>query len=142
MKIKTSLRFRQIAGLSLLGLAMGMLTLEVISAGVEPFIWFFIFLFSAWRIGRISQKGAFLHGLLTGIANSIWITMTQYLWYDTYLENHPAFSELFHDKTFEQIRGFIPALGLFFGLVSGLVLGGFSYVAALIFSRRNPGVSI
>ncbi|MFZ0968503.1 MAG: hypothetical protein WAN13_09550, partial [Candidatus Acidiferrales bacterium] len=60
--------------LSLFGLAMGIATVFVIPSKIEPFFWLVIFVVSAFVIARAAASRHFLHGLLVGIVNSVWIT--------------------------------------------------------------------
>ncbi len=63
-----------VARLSLLGLLMGIATVFVIPSNVEPLCWLVIFAVSAYLIAKRVAGKYFLHGLLVGIANSVWVT--------------------------------------------------------------------
>ena len=62
--------------LSLFGLAMALATVFWIPSRLEPFFWLVIFLLSASLIATRAPSRPFLHGLLLGIANCVWITAT------------------------------------------------------------------
>jgi hypothetical protein len=59
---------------SLLGLAMGIATVFFIPPNVSPVVSLIIFLVCACMIARRRPTGRFAHGLLLGLANSVWIT--------------------------------------------------------------------
>src|ERR1700730_2178896 len=60
--------------LSLFGLAMAIATVFVIPSNIEPVFWLVIFLLCAFLIARSRPNRHFLHGLLGGIVNSVWVT--------------------------------------------------------------------
>jgi hypothetical protein len=62
--------------LLLFGLAMGIATVFRIPPTVEPVVWLIIFLVCAYIIARRRPTGRFAHGLLLGLANSVWIKTT------------------------------------------------------------------
>ena len=74
--------------LSLFGLAMGIATVFVIPSNIEPLFWLVIFVISAFVIARATASRHFLHGLLVGIVNSVWITGAHILFVNQYLANH------------------------------------------------------
>src|ERR1700685_3775799 len=74
--------------LSLFGLAMGIATVFVIPSNIEPLFWLVIFVISAFVIARAPASRHFLHGLLVGIVNSVWITGAHILFVNQYLANH------------------------------------------------------
>ena len=73
------MNWKLIFQLSLFGLAMGIATVYVIPSKIEPAFWLVIFLYCAYAIAKCSGGKNFLHGLLLGIANSIWITAAHVL---------------------------------------------------------------
>ena len=79
------MNFKLVLALSLFGLAMGIATVYVVPSKVEPILWLVIFVISAWAIARTAPGRPFLHGLATGLANSVWITGAHVLLYDSYV---------------------------------------------------------
>jgi len=73
------MNWKLILQLSLFGLAMAFATVYVIPSSVEPFLWLPIFVLCAWLIAKRAPGKVFLHGLLLGIMNSIWITAAHVL---------------------------------------------------------------
>jgi len=115
------------------GLAMGLATIFFIPSGVEPFVWPVIFIVCAYLIAKQASGRPFLHGLLLGIANSIWITAAHILFFDRYLGGHPSEAR----TTFALAAAYSPkivmaGLGLLAGLVSGAVIGVLAVLVAKI----------
>ena len=79
------MNWKLIFQLSLFGLAMAFATVFIVPSGVEPLLWLPIFLISAYLIGRNAPKMPFLHGLLLGILNSVWITAAHVILFDAYM---------------------------------------------------------
>src|SRR5688572_3393572 len=116
--------------LSLLGLAMGIATVFVISSTAEPFYWLPIFLVTAYTIARRSPGSQFLHGLFVGIGNSVWVTACHVLLFDTYIANHPQEAAMMSSMPLPDSPRLMMALvGPVIGVVSGLVIGGLALVA-------------
>ena len=81
--------WKLVFGLSLFGLAMAIGTVFVIRSNVEPIFWLAIFLVCAFLIARRRSTGQFVHGLLVGIVNSVWVTGAHILFFGQYIANHP-----------------------------------------------------
>ena len=79
--------WKLIFGLSLFGLAMAIGTVFVIPSNIEPIFWLAIFLVCAFLIARKRPDRRFLHGLLVGIVNSIWITTVHIIFFSQYMAN-------------------------------------------------------
>jgi hypothetical protein len=121
--------------LSLFGLVMAIATVFVIPSIVEPFFWLVIFPVSAYLIARRAPGSYFLHGLLTGLLNSVWITAAHLLLFDHYIARHAREAEMmatmpFTPKTMMLITGPIV------GVVSGIVLGILALLVHRIVSTR------
>jgi hypothetical protein len=128
------MNWKLIAQLSMFGLAMALGTVFVI-----PEFWQSAFLLplqvlSAWLIARRTKR-PFLHGLLTGLANSVWITAAHIIFFDRYVTGHPQ------DAQVLQLMPNAPRLlmaltGPLAGALSGAMMG----VLAWIFAKmlRKP----
>lgn len=116
--------------LSMFGLAMGVLTVFVIPPAVEPFCWLAIFAACAVIIARRAPKKYFVHGLLVSLANSVWITAAHVIFFDTYLSHHP--SEAAMSASSASPRLMMLGMGPVIGVVSGCVLGAFSWIASKV----------
>jgi len=125
--------------LSVFGLIMAFGTVSLIPQNVEPVFWVVIFVFCAFVIAKACSSKYFLHGLLTGLLNCVWITTVHVVFFKTYLLNHaqidtaitglpPSFS--IHPRLALALVGSIP------GVLSAVVLGLFSFVASKISKKK------
>src|SRR5580693_7430787 len=120
------MNWKLIFQLSLFGLAMGFATVFVIPSKIEPAFWLVIFLFCAYVIAKRRPGLLFLHGLLLGLVNSIWITAAHVLLYDAYISRHAPEAALMQSASRHISPKLIMALtGPVFGIISGVVLGIF-----------------
>jgi hypothetical protein len=121
--------------LSLFGLAMGFATVFVIPSTVEPVFWLVIFIICAFLVARYAGGQYFLHGLLISIVNSIWITAVHVSLFYSYIANHPEYMQMLQQPgTPEALSGhprrMMAITGPIIGVISGLVLGLFCWVAS------------
>ena len=124
------LNLRLIGKLSLFGLFMGIATVYFITTAIEPVCWALIFVFCAYQIAKYGSANYFLHGFLLGIANCFWITATHILLFHQYLSNHPQEVEMMAKMPLQgHPRLKMLITGPVIGIISGLVLGLFSYLA-------------
>ena len=123
-------------GLSLFGLAMGIATVFAIPSNIEPFFWLAIFLVCAFIIARRAPGKYFLHGLLVSLVNSVWITAAHVLLFDQYIAHHAKEAAMMKGMPISP-RVMMAVTGPVIGLLSGLVLGLFAFVAARIMPRRS-----
>lgn len=122
--------------LSLFGLAMAILTVFVIPAAVEPIFWLVIFIVCALIIARQGGGHNFIHGLLLGIVNSVWITVAHVMFFDQYIAKHQAEAQAFANLPIAP-RVMMAIVGPIVGVVSGIVIGILAVIAAKLF-RTNP----
>jgi hypothetical protein len=130
---KTPIDGKLVAMLSMFGLAMGIATVFVIPSNVEPFCWLAIFLVCAFLIARRQPSRAFVHGLLTSLLNSVWITGAHLIFFDSYVAHHAGEAAMMANSPMPP-KLMMLLTGPVVGLVSGLVLGLFSFVASKIVS--------
>lgn len=117
--------------LSLFGLAMGLLTISVIPSSVEPICWLIIFLISAISIAKNCQGNFFLHGFMTAIFNCVWITAMQLIMYHSYVLHHPQVEASFAKTPLAtHPRLAMCIMDIIIGIVSGLVMGLFAFIAS------------
>jgi len=83
-----SINWRLVFTLSLFGLAMAVGTVSAIPSNVEPVIWLTIFVICAFVIARNRSSRHFLHGLLLGLLNSVWVTSAHIIFFSTYIHRH------------------------------------------------------
>jgi hypothetical protein len=126
--------------LSLFGLAMGIATVYVIPSKIEPAFWLVIFLFSAYVIAKRRPGLLFLHGLLLGLANSIWITAAHVLLFDSYAARHAQEVAMMQGPSMPAPPKVMMAMvGPIIGIISGVVIGIFTLIAGkLVKSPAAP----
>jgi hypothetical protein len=124
--------------LSMFGLAMGLATVFFIPPTVEPVFWLVIFLLCAYAIARAAPERPFAHGVMLGIANSIWITLAHVLLFDQYLANHPQEAQMMHSTTMPVApRALMLMMGPVVGVISGAVIGVLALIAVKVLRRKT-----
>jgi len=132
------MNWKLILQLSLFGLAMSVATVYLIPSKIEPVFWLPIFLLSAYLIAKQCSSKLFLHGLLLGLANSVWITAAHVLLFDTYIARHAQEAAAMQSMSVPVSPRVVMALtGPLFGFVSGLVLGLFAFVAGKLVKKPS-----
>jgi hypothetical protein len=131
------MNWKLILQLSLFGLAMAVGTVFIIPSRIEPLFWLAIFVVCAYVIATKAPGRYFLHGLMTSIVNSIWITATHVILFDTYIANHPREAEMMTKLPLSP-KVMMLCTGPIIGVISGLVLGLFAVVARRIVVSRSP----
>ncbi len=129
--------WKLIFGLSLFGLAMAMVTVFVIPSNVEPIFWLAIFLVYAFLIARLRSTRHFLHGLLVGIVNSVWVTTAHNVFFGYYIANHPKEAAMMNSMPLPNSPRLMMALtGPVIGIISGVIIGLLAYVAGKFVKPR------
>jgi hypothetical protein len=122
--------WKLIFGLSLFGLAMAIATVFVIPSNVEPIFWLAIFLVCAYQIARKRPDRHFLHGLLVGIVNSVWVTGAHVLFFSQYIANHPKEAAMMTSMPLpDSPRLMMACVGPIVGVISGAIIGVLAYLA-------------
>lgn len=128
--------------LSLFGLGMGIATVFVIPSKVEPLFWLVIFLICAYAIAKQSPGKHFLHGLVLGLANSVWITASHILFIDRYLAGHAREAAMMSTMPmYDEPKLMMAITGPIVGFVSGLILGLFAFVAGKIVKPPQSSIT-
>ena len=124
--------------LSLFGLAMGLATVFWIPSNLEPAFWLPIFAVCAFVIARAGSGNAFAHGIYLGLANSVWITAAHIMFVGRYLSTHRSEAAMLQMMPAPNSpRLMMAASGPVAGVISGVVIGVFAFVASR-FVRRKP----
>ncbi len=124
------MHWKLILQLSLLGLIMAVATISLIPSNIEPAFWFVVFLISAQQIASRAPEKPFLTGLLTGLANCVWVTATHAGFIVTYFANHAAEKEMLNSMPMPRSPRIMMALmAPVIGLVSGAIIGLFAMIA-------------
>lgn len=132
------MNWKLIFQLSLFGLAMAFATVYFISSGMEPLCWIIIFVICAYLIAKNCNSRYFLHGFLVSVVNSIWITVIHVLLFNKYILNHPQEANMLTKMPMpERPRLMMLMTGPVIGIVSGLILGLFAFIASKFIKKRN-----
>jgi hypothetical protein len=132
------MNWKLILQLSLFGLAMGIATVYVIPSNIEPAFWLVIFLICAYIFAKVRPPNLFLHGLLLGLVNSVWITAAHILLYDSYIAHHTQEAAMMQSRPLPvSPRVLMAVIGPLIGLISGVVLGLFALGASKLI-KNNP----
>ncbi|HYU23648.1 MAG TPA: hypothetical protein VEO74_00475 [Thermoanaerobaculia bacterium] len=123
--------------LSLFGLAMAVGTVYVIQSKIEPWCWLAIFIVCAWAIAARAPGKFFLHGFLVGIVNSVWVTAAHVLLYDPYIAHHSREAQMIANGPMAHPRVMMAIVGPIVGILSGLVLGLFAWIASKLVRSRG-----
>ena len=123
------MNWRLILSLSLFGLAMAVATVFVIPSTVEPLFWLAIFAVCAYVIATKAPGQYFLHGLMVSIVNSVWITAAHVLLFDQYIARHAKEAQMMARMPMAP-RAMMIVTGPVVGLISGVVLGLFAFIAS------------
>ena len=119
------------------GLAMAIGTVYVIPSNIEPIFWLAIFIFCAYIIAKNAPGKYFLHGFLTSLVNCAWVTSAHILLFSHYWVNHIQEMEMSAKMPFMQghPRQQMLIMGPVIGIISGIVLGLFAFVASKIVKK-------
>jgi hypothetical protein len=129
------MNWKLVLQLSLFGLAMAVATVYVVSSTLEPLCWLVVFPICAYLIARRAPGSYFLHGLLVGILNSVWITSAHVLLFDQYIARHAREAAMMHGMPLAP-RAMMLVTGPIVGVVSGIFLGILALVVHRIVSTR------
>jgi hypothetical protein len=132
------MNWKLIFQLSVFGLIMAFATVFLIPERFEFVFWIAIFIFSAYIIAQRVRGKYFLHGFLLSLVNCVWITGAHIIFYSTYIANHPNMTKWAVQHPFlpEHPRLAMLIMGPVVGIICGLILGLFSFIASLIVKRR------
>jgi hypothetical protein len=124
--------------LSLFGLAMAFATISLIPMTLEPVFWLVIFITCAWLIAKNTPGRYFLYGFLVSLVNCVWITGAHLYFHHAYLANHTDMAQRMADMPMggHPLRLML-ITGLFIGILSGLILGLFSYIASRLVKKAQ-----
>lgn len=128
--------------LSLFGLFMGFVTIFMLPAIFVRLFWLVVFIVFPFFIAKYCSRKYFLNGLILGLLNAGWITAAHLLFFNTYMTNHPHEAELVWNIAVQfnipagSIMLLTLAKGVVVGIISGLVLGLFAFIASVIMKKK------
>jgi hypothetical protein len=127
------MNWKLVLQLSLFGLGMGIATVFVIPSILEPLFWLAIFVVCAAIISKQCRKWYFLNGLMLSMVNSVWVTAAHVLLFNFYKAGHATEITMMASLPMgDSPRILMILLFPVVGILSGLVLGLFSYAAHLL----------
>lgn len=136
------MNWKLIAQLSLFGLVMGIATVFVIPSSIEPFFWLAIMLVSAYYIATRTTGSYFLHGVVAGVANSVWVTGSHVLLFSAYAARHAREMAMMTTMPLPTHPRLMMLLtGPVIGVVSGVVMGLLAVGAARLLNRQSGAVA-
>ena len=131
------MNWKLIFRLSLFGLAMAIATVYFIPSNIEPFCWLVIFIICSYIIAKNCSSKYFLHGLFVSLLNAVWITSAHIILFDTYIANHPQEAAMMTKMPMpDSPRLMMLMTGPVIGLVSGIVLGLFAFIASKVVKKK------
>jgi hypothetical protein len=130
--------WRLVLALSLFGLVMSVATISAIPSSAEPIFWGAIFIVCAIVIARLTTERHFLHGLMVGLVNSLWITGAHIIMFDHYISHHPQERTMMNAMPLRDSPRLMMAItGPVIGVISGSIIGLLAYVAGILMRRSE-----
>lgn len=128
--------------LSIIGLAMGFLTVAPMNMGIENAIWGIICLFYGFIIARNCSEKYFLNGFMVSIVNCVWVTGAHLLFFHDYVANH---AEMVKNMNMFHLNGTHPRISMLLtgpivGIVFGIVVGLLALLASKII-KKTPSAT-
>lgn len=131
------MNWKLILQLSMFGLVMGIATVFVIPSTIEPLFWLVIVVATAYIIADREPGQPFVHGLLTGVANSVWVTASHVVLFAQYIARHPQEAAMMSSMPLpDSPRLMMSLVGPLIGIASGVVIGVLAVLATRML-RRN-----
>jgi hypothetical protein len=132
------MKWKLVLLLSLFGLAMAFATVSLIHVNTELICWLVIFIVSAYLIAKNCIDRYFLHGLLVGLLNCVWITAIHVFYFHTYMAHHIRMARKIADMTIANHPMRMMALmGIGFGIVLALILGLLSFSVSRLVKKKG-----
>jgi hypothetical protein len=122
--------------LSLFGLIMAFATVSLIPEKLEFVFWLAIFNFCAYVIAKVAPGKYFLHGFVLSLLNSFWITVVHVWQYASYSAHHHDMSAM-TNAWGPRPRLYTLFLGIPSGIIFGLFMGLFAFIASKIVKPRS-----
>jgi len=134
------MNWKLIFQLSVFGLIMAFATISLIPEKIEFVFWLVILVFCSYVIAKVCTGSYFLHGFLVSLVNCVWITTVQLIFYTSYIAHHPDMA-----KSYESIPAplnvhphwCMAISDVIIGIISGLVLGLFAFIASKIVKKKT-----
>jgi uncharacterized membrane protein len=132
------MNWKLIIQLSLFGLVMAIATVYIVPSNIEPLCWLAIFIVCAYIIAKNCSEKFFLNGFLVSLLNAFWITSAHILLFDTYIARHSQEAAMMTKMPMPDSPKLMMLItGPIIGIVSGLILGLFAFVASKIIKNQK-----
>ena len=131
------MNWKLIFSLSLFSVAIAFLTVYLVPEHWSWTLWLPVFLICAWFIAKKAPGKYFMHGFMVAIFNYIWITAIHILLYNPYVLMNPDMAHMKGMPPYFKAhpRQHMLFFGPIVGIISGLVLGLFAWVASKIVKK-------
>lgn len=130
-----NIKWKFIAINSMPGLLHGVLSIFGMVEGWEVLLWSIFGIYAVFSTVTTYNEKIFLHGLLTGLAITLWTGWIQALFLDMYLKNNPDYLSLMNDGF--NYRLFTWLFTPVFGILYGSAIGGLSIAARKVFKVKS-----
>ena len=134
------MNWKLVFALALFGVAMGIAAvLGFYPSSLEWLLWLIITLLSAWIIAKKVVAKLFLHGFMVGLLDGLIAPIITAIFFSAYLANNPSYADQAKQLPAGlDMRTFGLILAPVIGVVYGLVLGFFAWLAGKIFKKQAP----
>ncbi len=131
------MNWKLILQLSLFGLGMAVATVFVIPSSIEPLCWLAIFIICAYFIAKKCYSKYFLNGFFVSLFNAVWITTAHIILFNSYIANHEQEAAMISKMPLHSPKLTMLITGPIIGIISGLILGLFAFVASKIITKDH-----
>ena len=135
------MKWTLILRLSLIEFVLALASIFFISPNVETILWLASVLFFAYAIGKGTRQYPFLHGLLLGIVNAMWVSVVRGVFLVRYLAGHPVAASTIDMISHGRPRLSVALTAIFTGIGQGIVIGVFAIVAGMMVKPRSLDLS-
>ncbi|MEN0053696.1 MAG: hypothetical protein AAGC65_08505 [Mucilaginibacter sp.] len=124
--------------LSLFGLVMGIATAFFIPSNIEGILWLIIFIVCAYLIAKNCSQMYLTNGFCLSLLNCVWIIAAHAVFYHYYEKGHAQEAAIYNGNPYKIAPQLAMAImGIFTGIVSGLVQGIFAFIASKIVKSKH-----
>lgn len=109
----------------------------MIPSTIEPLFWLAIFILCAYTIAKRVPGKHFLHGFFVSLVNCVRVTGSHIFFFNQYIANHPREAAMMTSMPLpDNPRLMMAMMGPVIGVISGVVLGLFAFVAGRLLKTR------
>jgi len=116
---------------------MAFATISLIPSKIELLFWLLIFIICAFLIAKNCSEKYFFNGFLVSLVNCVWITSAHIIFFSTYIFHHSQEAAMILKMPMPDYpRLMMLFTGSLIGILSGLILGLFSFIAFKILTKE------